>query len=125
MSFTVSKAYLGDDVGFDPARTVLLGGFTDNLLVTFIGHAGAEQWTDEGLLTSRRRGRLASSAKLPIVNALTCWSASIALPGEDSLSERLVMRDGAGAIAVWAPTALEENDLSVRLGTLFAQQPVR
>ena len=39
----------------------------------------------------------------------------------DSLSEALVMRAKAGAIAVWAPTALEQNGDSVRLGKLFVK----
>jgi hypothetical protein len=119
-SVTVGKAYL-DDLDLPSARASLMGSFTDSLLVDYIGHGGVDQWAAEGLLTNADVPGLAASAKLPIVNALTCLVGQYALPGPDSLSENLVKRAGAGAIAVWAPTAMEQNDDSVRLGILFAR----
>jgi hypothetical protein len=117
--FTVDKAYLGfPDLA--SARATLLDGFDGTLLVNYIGHGGVDQWADEGLLTIDDVNGLGPSAKLPIVSALTCLAGEYALPGPDSLSECLVKRAGAGAIAVWAPTAMEQTSDSVRLGTLFA-----
>jgi uncharacterized repeat protein (TIGR01451 family) len=120
-SFTVNRLYL-DDLDAAAARSALLGSFTDTLLVDYVGHAGADQWAEEALLSNLDVPGLAAGSTLPVVNALTCLVGQYALPGFDTLSEMLVKRAGAGAIAVWAPTAMEQNDDSIRLGTLFAQK---
>jgi uncharacterized repeat protein (TIGR01451 family) len=121
-SVTVSKVYL-DALSLAAARALLRPSFADSaLLIDYVGHAGVDQWADEGLMTGGDVAGLPVSSKLPIVNALTCLVGQFGLPGYDSLSESLVKRAGAGAIAVWAPTAMEDNQDSARLGTLFAQR---
>ena len=90
-------------------------------MVDFVGHASVDQWTEGGLLTIADVPGLAPDARLPIVNAMTCLTGLFAMPGADSLSESLLMLDGAGTIAVWSPTSIEQNDQSVLLGTLFVR----
>jgi uncharacterized repeat protein (TIGR01451 family) len=115
-SLTVTKAYLGA-LGRNDLRTVLLGAFANDLFINYIGHAAVDNWADEGLLLKADVPLLAASTQLPVVSALTCAVGQFALPGVDGLSEALVKRSNAGAIAVFAPTSMQENDDSVRLGT--------
>jgi hypothetical protein len=115
-SLAVTKAYLGA-LSRNDLRTVLLGAFANDLFINYIGHAAVDNWADEGLLLKADVPLLATSAQLPIVSALTCVVGQFALPGVDSLSETLVKRANTGAIAVFAPTSMQENDDSVRLGT--------
>ena len=57
--------------------------------------------------------------RLPVVTAMTCVAGQFAIPGYDSLSELLVLHEGGGAIATWAPTGLSQNDLAVILDEGF------
>jgi hypothetical protein len=112
----VSKAYLGQ-LSLSDARAALLGSFAGStLLVDYVGHGGFDQMAFEGLLTNADVPTLGSSSSLPIVTALTCEMGDYGLPGSDSLAEALVKRAGAGAIAVLAPSAWEDNNDSVHLG---------
>jgi hypothetical protein len=56
------------------------------------------------------------------VTAFTCKVGQYGLPGYDGLSETLVKREGAGAIAVWSPSAMEDSVDSARLGAIFSQR---
>ena len=117
----VKKAYLTDG-GLAAVRAALLPSFSNGtLLVTYVGHAGVDQLAEEGILSVADVSSLAASNKLPVVTAYTCVVGQYGLPGSDSLSEVLAMRPKAGAIAVWAPTALEANEESVALGKLFTK----
>jgi uncharacterized repeat protein (TIGR01451 family) len=122
-SLQVTKVYMSVLAPAE-ARAALLEGLADGaLLVNYVGHAGVSQLAQEGLLTTVDVAALAGTgSRLPIVTALTCVAGQYGLPGFDGLSEALVKRADAGAIAVWSPTALEENDDSILLGTLFAQK---
>jgi hypothetical protein len=94
-----------------------------SLLVNYAGHAGVLQLANEGLLTTADVAALgATGSRLPIVTALTCVAGQYGLPGLDGLSEALVKRSNAGAIAVWSADGIENNDQSVVLGRLFAQK---
>ena len=119
----VTKVYLGV-LGLPAARTALQGSLSSGaLLVNYAGHAGVSQLADEGLLTKEDvAASAATKPRLPIVTALTCVVGNYGLPGWDSLSEALVKRSDAGAIAVWSATALENNTESVALGRLFTQK---
>jgi hypothetical protein len=55
------------------------------------------------------------------VTAFTCKVGQYGLPGYDGLGETLVKRQGAGAIAVWAPAAMEDSADSARLGAIFTE----
>ncbi|OFW61941.1 MAG: hypothetical protein A2133_07000 [Actinobacteria bacterium RBG_16_64_13] len=120
-SLDISRAYL-DDIGLAGTRALVLGSSPNNaLLVSYLGHAGLDQWAEEGIFTKADVPSLGPGSGLPVVTAFTCLAGQYGLPGYDSLSEDLVKLAGAGAIAVWAPSAMEENEDSARLGTLFAK----
>ena len=118
----VTKAYIGR-VTVAEARSTLQGAFANgSLLVAYTGHGAGGQWAVEELLTVGDVASLQQNARLPIVTALTCMAGHYGHPGYDGLSEALIKRAGAGAIAVWSPTSVELSSNSSRLGVLFAQK---
>jgi uncharacterized repeat protein (TIGR01451 family) len=115
----VDKAYL-DGANLETVRSAVRASFSNGtLLVNYVGHASVGQFAEESLLSTADVPNLGTNSRLPVVTAFTCVVGQYALPGYDSLSEALAMRAKAGAIAVWAPTALEDNIESAKLGALF------
>ncbi len=120
-SLQVSKAYL-DLLPAEQVRPALLDALGNGtLLVNFMGHGGEDQMADEALLTSADVAGLPSGVKLSLVTAFTCKVGQYGLPGYDGLGETLVKQQGAGAIGVWAPAAMEDSIASARLGAIFAE----
>ena len=60
-------------------------------------------------------GALGNGDKLPVVGAFTCLAGRYSVPGYDCISEALVLKDGGGAVAVWAPTGMSVNDWATHL----------
>ena len=50
---------------------------------------------------------------------MTCLAGSFSIPGFDSLGEQLVLQQGGGSIATWAPTGLSLNGPAVILDEEF------
>jgi hypothetical protein len=118
-SVRVSKAYLNGS-NTPAVRSAVLSSFSSGtLLVNYVGHAAVAQLAEETIVGTADVPNLKTNALLPVVTALTCVAGQYGVPGYDGLSEALTMRANAGAIAMWAPTALEENTESVKLGKLF------
>jgi hypothetical protein len=118
-SLRIRTAYLGRDT-VAQTRAGIFDAFANGaLLFNYLGHGAVDRLAQEGLLTTTDVGSLATNARLPLVTLLTCVAGQYGLPGADGLSEALVMRPGAGAIAVWSPSAPELNTYSVRLSELF------
>jgi hypothetical protein len=119
----VTKAYL-DDLDSPAVRQALLDAFCNGaLLANYIGHGGVDQLGAEGLLTKADVPVLrAAGHQLPVFAAFTCMIGSYGIPGYDGLGESLVRRADAGAIAAYAPSAMEENEDSVRLDSLLMKK---
>jgi hypothetical protein len=120
---TVKKAYL-DNMTVADARGALMAAFTSgSLWVNYVGHAGVDQLASEGLLTRTDAQSLSATGyALPVVSALTCAAGSYNLPGYSGMGETLIERPSAGAIAMWAPCAMEEDEDSVLFGSFFAKK---
>ena len=120
-SSSISRIYL-DTLPPAVAQALLLDSFGGSAgLINYVGHGGVDVLADEGLLTTADVAALPAVPRLPVLTALSCLVGQFALPGYDGLGEVLVQQPAAGAIAVWAPCAMEENDDSVRLGAWFMQ----
>jgi hypothetical protein len=124
--YAAEKIYLfeyyidGEFIDRDKARQLIQKGINDGaLLLNYIGHAGLDRLAQEGMLLSSDVGSLENGNRLPVVTAMTCVAGRFAIPGLDSLSELLVLRQDGGAIATWAPTGLSLNDLAVILDKGF------
>jgi hypothetical protein len=119
-TFTVDKIYLSDFPTVNEARQEVLNGFnTGALLVNYIGHAGITRLASEGLLRSEDVSFFQNGEKLPILTAMTCVVGRFTLPGYDTLSEELLLKNNGGVVAVWAPTGASLNDSAVMLAEAF------
>ena len=117
--YTTEKIYLSE-YSIADARTLILDSINNGaLLVNYIGHAGLERLSQEGMLLSTDVDFLINEDRLPVVTAMTCLAGRFAFPGYDSVSERLVLHQSGGAIAVWAPTGFSLNELAVVLDKGF------
>ena len=122
-SLTSSKIYL-DKMPLADARTALLGKFGSGALwINYLGHGGVDILATERLLTLADAQTLtAKGYQLPVVTVFSCVVGSYNLPGYSGMGETLVKRPNAGAIALWAPSAMEMNDASMKLATAFTRK---
>jgi hypothetical protein len=105
---------------FGEARSALLQRINDGtVLMNYIGHAGLDRLTDEGLLVTGDVDSLANGRRLPVATLMTCAAGQFAIPGYDVIGEALVLRNGGGAVAVWAPTGLSLNSQAKILDEAF------
>ena len=117
--YTVQKAYIGP-MTVAAAKTSLKAAFTGgSLLVNYLGHAGTDRLTADGLLGQSDVASLTGAGKEPVLAAMTCMVGDFGLPGVDVLAETLTMKSDGGAIAALAPSQLEENDESKALDAEF------
>lgn len=111
------------------ARTQLLAGFSDALLVNYIGHGSVEIWSGEGFFSRDDVAGLPKSDRAPIVLAMTCLNGYFHDVYTESLAETL-LRSPNGAVAVWASSALTSPEAQlpvneVLMSALFAPGEVR
>jgi hypothetical protein len=118
--YTVDKIYLPDFSTVNEAKQTILEGFNNGaLLVNYIGHAGLDRLTTEGMLKSSDVSLLQNGDMLPIMTALTCIVGRYSIPGYDTLSEVLLLKNNGGTVAVWAPTGASLNSLARILAEEF------
>ncbi|MHA2427774.1 MAG: C25 family cysteine peptidase, partial [Candidatus Hermodarchaeia archaeon] len=114
--FATDKIYLSDTT-LSVARQELIDAINNGVaFVNYIGHAGPDRFTAEGLLVLSDLGALVNGAKLPVITTFTCFVGRFEIPGFDSIGEALVLDPDGGAIAVWAPTGLSINNEAKALG---------
>lgn len=73
-------------------------------LVNYTGHGSSSLWRGN-LLTTDSVGLLTNQQDLPVVISMTCLNALFNDARTSSLGETLLLREGGGAIAVWASSA--------------------
>jgi uncharacterized repeat protein (TIGR01451 family) len=117
--YSIGKIYLSTYT-VKKARELLFRELKDGtVLLSYAGHSGMDRFASEGLLLTTDVASLQNSGKYPVVIAMTCSAGNFSMPGYDSLSEALVTKKDAGAVAVWAPAGLSFNFLSKILGENF------
>ena len=79
---------------------------TGALLVNYIGHAGVQLWTDNGVWGINDLASLVPSTRLPVMLPMTCFEGAFHQAGFDVLAEATVRIDGKGAVASWSATGL-------------------
>jgi uncharacterized repeat protein (TIGR01451 family) len=93
------------------AKTQLIDAMnTGAFLLNYIGHASFGMLASEGLLTINDLESLHNFNGLPVLIAMTCDVGMFAYPGEDTLSEALVLKNDGGVVAAWVPSGLSFND---------------
>jgi hypothetical protein len=111
-SYTAESIYLGD-LGLAAAKDALSTGIEDGaFLINYIGHAGLDRLTDEGLWTLSDVSGMTNQDRLPILVGMTCVAGRFEMPGYDAIGEAMVVKVNGGAVAAWAPTGLSLNHLA-------------
>ena len=119
--YVKQRIYLGERT-IGEARQAIQSGINGGAsLMNYVGHGALNQLATEGMLKTADVSGLNNGAKLPVVLALTCVVGRYGVPGFDCLGEELLMKEGGGAIGVWAPTGLSMNDAAQQLDGGFFQ----
>jgi len=118
--YTVETIHLPDFSTVEQARQKVIQGINNGaVLVNYIGHAGLDRLANEKLLWTGDVPILQNWDRLPLVTAMTCIVGRFCIPGLDTLSETLVLKNNGGAVAVWAPTGASLNYLARQLAEKF------
>jgi hypothetical protein len=112
LGYAAEKIYAKAGVTASEADQAAIRGAIDRgpLLVHFMGHGGRfiwrtgpPDWTKHrDLFTLDDVDRLAPADRLPVVLAMTCYSAPFDHPTADSIGEKFLRAPGRGAVAVVA-----------------------
>ena len=105
-NYEAIKVYLSDfaDPGQSKARIVEAIN-QGAVIVSYVGHAALNVWAKEGVFSSDDIAALRNESKLPFVVTMTCLDGYFHHPQADCLAERLLLTEGKGAMAVFAPTS--------------------
>jgi hypothetical protein len=118
--YDVEKIYLPDFSDINQAREKLFQSINlGAALINYLGHAGLDSFTQEGLFEMEDVNDLQNENRLPVLTAMTCVAGRFSLPGFDTLSEALILRKNGGVIAVWGPTGASSNFLACNLAEDF------
>jgi len=101
------KAYYGStcSTGAECKQVILdTLNSTGALLVNYIGHAGVELWTGNGVWGIDDLASLVPSSRLPVMVPMTCWEGAFHQAEYDVLAEATVRIEGRGAVASWSAT---------------------
>lgn len=108
--YDVEKIYLPHFSDINEAREKLFQSINlGAALFNYVGHAGLDSFTKEGLFEMGDVKDLQNENRLPVLTAMTCVTGRFSLPGFDTLSEALILRKNGGVIAVWGPTGASAN----------------
>jgi hypothetical protein len=99
----IQKIYLTEYpqiAGVKPtARTAFLNAWNSGaLLINYIGHGSSVQMADEQVFLASDVSQLVNGERLPLLMAFSCTIGDFANPAGKSLSEKLLLREGGGAI---------------------------
>jgi len=118
--YDVEKVYLPQFSDINQAREKLFHSINlGAVLINYMGHAGLDSFTREGLFKMEDVNDLQNEDRLPVLTAMTCIAGRFSLPGFDTLSEAVILRKDGGAIAVWGPTGASSNFLACNLAEEF------
>lgn len=107
----VTPAYLGY-TALSPAamRTIITNKINEGMFaVSYFGHGFTEVWSGAAFFTTNDIARLTNNV-WPIFNILTCRNGDFENHRTNSLAEKLIERNGRGAVAVTAAAALSVQE---------------
>lgn len=105
------------ELGLDGARSALFDGWNDGVsTAVYLGHGSVLRLARERLMTTNDVAGLSGDAGYPVFAALSCVVNRFGLPGYEALGETLVISEGAGAVASFAPVALSRHGGAALLG---------
>ena len=93
----------------------------DKMAAAYILQGALDRLAQEGLLKTTDVAGLNNGERQPVVLAFTCVAGRYGVPGFDCLGELLLLKEGGGAAAVWAPSGLSMNTQAMVLDEGFMQ----
>jgi len=100
------KVYLSAFTNPEESKARIVEEINDgSLIVSYIGHAALDVWGREKMFSSADIASLHNGAKLTLVVTMTCLDGYFHHPEADCLAEELLLAEGKGAIACFAPTS--------------------
>lgn len=106
--------------GIAGERSALFAGLAAGAgLVNYFGHAGLDQLSSAGLLTTGDVPSMSNGPRLPLMTALTCDVNRFDVPGFTPLGALLAIQPSGGAIAVWSSSGLSLHPEGRALGQMF------
>ena len=118
--YSVEKIHLSRIPKIARARERLFNGINSGaFLVNYIGHAGLDHLSRDGLLWVGDVPLLSNQDRLPILTAMTCVLGRFTLPGYETLSEALLLKRNGGVVGVVAPSGASFNSQATVLAEAF------
>jgi hypothetical protein len=106
--------------GVAAARAAMFGGLANGAgLMNYFGHAGLDELSPAGLLTTSDVPAMNNGPRLPLLTALTCNVNRFDVPGFSPLGQLLTLHPGGGAIAVWSSSGSSVHPEGKQLGQTF------
>jgi hypothetical protein len=105
------------------ARAQLLSEIASGVgLINYIGHGALDRLSAQGLLTNGDVAALTNGSRAPLLAAFTCIVNRFEVPGFTPFGSVLTAAPNGGAVAVFAPTGLNENAAGRALGETFYRE---
>ena len=119
--YRATKVYLSAFAGPEESKARIVEEVNEgSLIVSYIGHAALDVWAKERIFASEDIASLHNGEKLPFVVTMTCLDGYFHHPEADCLAEELLLAEGKGAIACFAPTSESlPSDQDVLVKALF------
>ena len=120
-SYSVQKVYLTPQNPAQAHADAVAAIKSGVSLVHYVGHGNPYSLAREGLLTVDDVKGALDGPVSPVLTAMSCQTNEYYIPGFETLGEALVVRQGGGAMATWAPTGLSDNGEAAKLDRAFIQ----
>jgi hypothetical protein len=124
---TAQRVYLNTPATPDAgvARTAIQTAIQNGVfMVQYMGHGTIDSWAQEQMWRRMDVAGLNNGAALPVVMTFNCWDGYFAYPGQSSMAEAMLLRQGGGSVAAISPTGLgitpdEQNFRKLLMTALF------
>jgi hypothetical protein len=116
------RLYL-DRLPIAAARSRLFSAFGEGVgVINYVGHGALDRLSSQGLLTSGDVPALANGSRAPLLTAFTCIVNRFEIPGFTPFGAALAGAPNGGAVAVFAPTGLNQHAEGRALGEIFYRE---
>ncbi|MGE4072469.1 MAG: C25 family cysteine peptidase [Lysobacterales bacterium] len=109
-----------DEIGLSTARTATTGALAGAAdWINYVGHSSPNRWDFQNLLTTGSLASISRSGMPAIVSQWGCWNNYFVLPGQDTMSHALMLRENQLAALVIGSTSLSEDASHLALALRF------
>jgi hypothetical protein len=77
-----------------------------SLVVNYAGHGSIDTWSEDRLFSSEQIDSLGNDGRQPMMILMSCLLGFFGHPERDAMAEELLLAEGGGAVAVFAPSSL-------------------